>query len=84
LKKRTQFGFESQKRQGSQGHPLIWLGKYLSLGLTLPAAVFAGYILGAFADHFLHIPFLRALGIILGMVAGLVQILRELSREGRK
>jgi F0F1-type ATP synthase assembly protein I len=62
---------------------LIWLGKYLSLGLTLPACVFGGYILGAIADHYLHIPFLRALGIMLGMAAGLIQIVRELSRETR-
>ena len=65
-------------------NPLIWLGKYLSLALTLPAAVFAGYILGTLADHFLHIRVLRALGIMLGMGAGLFQILRELSRDGRK
>ncbi len=58
-----------------------WLGKYLSLALTLPACVVAGYILGALADRWLSIPFLRALGIILGMAAGLIQILRELSRE---
>lgn len=71
-------------KQHPGGGPLIWLGKYLSLALTLPAAVFAGYMLGAFADHFLHIPFLRVLGIMLGMGAGLFQILRELSREGPK
>jgi F0F1-type ATP synthase assembly protein I len=64
--------------------PLIWLGKYLSLALTLPAAVVAGYIVGALADHWLHLPFLRALGIALGMAAGLIQILRELSRETRR
>jgi len=63
---------------------LFWLGKYLSLALTLPASVVAGYLLGAAADHFLHLPILRALGIILGMVAGLTQILRELFRESKK
>jgi len=66
------------------GKTLIWLGKYLSLALTLPASVAAGYLLGAFADHFLHMPILRALGIMLGMAAGLIQILRELSRESKK
>jgi F0F1-type ATP synthase assembly protein I len=60
------------------------LGKYLSLALTLPASVVAGYILGALGDHWLHVPFLRALGIVLGMAAGLIQILRELSRETKK
>ncbi len=63
---------------------LTWLGKYLSLALTLPASVAAGYILGALADHWLHWPVLRAIGILLGMMAGLTQIIRELSRdEGR-
>lgn len=63
---------------------MIWLGKYLSLALTLPASVVAGYILGALADRWLHVPFLRVLGILLGMAAGLVQILRELSRDDKK
>ena len=62
-------------------NPLSWLGKYLSLALTLPASVAAGYILGAAADHWLHLPVLRALGILLGMAAGLIQIFRELTRE---
>jgi F0F1-type ATP synthase assembly protein I len=65
-------------------NPLIWLGKYLSLALTLPACVAAGYILGAVADHWLHLRFLRVVGIVLGMVAGLIQILRELSREQKR
>jgi len=63
---------------------LLWLGKYLSLGLTLPACVFAGYMLGASADHFFHKRWLIVLGILLGMAAGLIQVVREISREGRK
>lgn len=63
---------------------LIWLGKYLSLALTLPASVLAGYILGALADHWLRFEILRAVGIFLGMAAGLTQIIRELSRDERR
>jgi F0F1-type ATP synthase assembly protein I len=63
---------------------LTWLGKYLSLALTLPASVAAGYVLGSLADRWLHITFLRVLGIALGMVAGLFQVLRELSRESKR
>jgi F0F1-type ATP synthase assembly protein I len=65
-------------------NPLIWLGKYLSLGLTLPASVAAGYIIGSLADRWLHVPFLRVLGIALGMAAGILQVLRELARESRR
>lgn len=60
------------------------LGKYLSLALTLPASVFAGYLLGAAADHWLQVPFLRAVGILLGMATGIYQILHELSRDERR
>jgi|KBSMisStandDraft_5_1062788.scaffolds.fasta_scaffold2144389_2 F0F1-type ATP synthase assembly protein I len=66
---------------GKPDKSLSWLAKYLSLALTLPASVMAGYILGAFADNWLHFPLLRAIGIALGMCAGLIQIVRELSRE---
>ena len=63
---------------------LTWLGKYISLALTLPASVAAGYILGALAGRWLHLPLLRALGIALGMAAGIFQVLRELSRESKR
>jgi F0F1-type ATP synthase assembly protein I len=61
-----------------------WLGKYLSLALTLPASLVAGYILGALADNHFHHPFLRVAGILLGFAAGFIQILKELSRDGKR
>lgn len=67
-----------------QQKSLLWLSKYLSLAFTLPASVLAGYILGTIADHWLHIPILRAVGILLGMGGGLIQIIRELSRDERR
>ncbi len=64
--------------------PLLWLSKYLALGLTLPSSAFGGYLVGAFADHYLHMPFLRALGVLLGIGAGLLKIVQELSRDSKK
>jgi F0F1-type ATP synthase assembly protein I len=72
------------KKRSSPDHSFHVLGKYLSLALTLPASVFAGYLLGAAADHWLHVPFLRAVGILLGMVTGIYQIVHELSRDERR
>jgi F0F1-type ATP synthase assembly protein I len=63
---------------------VLWFGKYLSLALTLPASVMGGYLLGAVGDDLFHLPFLRAVGILLGMAAGIFQILRELSRDDKK
>ena len=63
---------------------LFLLGKYLSLALTLPASVVAGYILGAAVDHWAHRPFLRAVGILVGLGVGLMKIVQELTRDERK
>jgi cadmium resistance protein CadD (predicted permease) len=63
---------------------MLWLGKYLSLALMLPASAFAGYLLAAFANRWLHLGFLPAVGILLGMAAGMVQIVRQLSRDEKK
>jgi F0F1-type ATP synthase assembly protein I len=69
---------------GKPDRSLLWLGKYLSLALTLPASVVAGYILGSLADRWLHVAFLRVAGILLGVAAGLIQIFRELDRETKR
>jgi len=61
-----------------------WLGKYLSLALTLPASVVAGYLLGTALDHWLRLEILRAVGIVLGMAGGLLQIFRELDRDSKR
>ena len=65
-------------------HSLTWLGKYISLSLTLPASVAAGYLLGSGADHYWHHPILRAIGILLGMAGGLLQVFKELTRDERR
>ena len=74
----------NRKTGTGSGRHLVWLGKYLSLALTLPASVAGGFLLGSLAGRWLHLPFLRVLGIALGLLAGIFQVLRELSREGKR
>jgi F0F1-type ATP synthase assembly protein I len=62
---------------------MIMVGEYTSLAVMLPAATLVGYVIGylldrAFHTHFLYIPFL-----ILGIVAGFVQLIRQLIRDTR-
>jgi F0F1-type ATP synthase assembly protein I len=46
--------------------------------------VVGGYFLGALLDRWLHIQALRVAGIIVGMISGLLQVFRELSRDDAK
>ena len=59
------------------------VGEYTSLAFLLPAATFVGYAIGylldkAFGTHFLYWIFL-----ILGTVAGFVQLIRQFLRDSR-
>jgi F0F1-type ATP synthase assembly protein I len=61
----------------------VMVGEYTSLAFLLPVSTLVGYAIGylldkAFGTHWLYIPFL-----ILGTVAGFVQILRTLLRDTR-
>lgn len=72
------------KHSARTDKPYLWLGRYLSLALTLPASLVAGYIVGALLDSRLHMPVLRAVGILLGVAAGLAQVFKELSRDEKR
>ena len=69
---------------GKPDKSIFWLGKYLSLALTLPASGAGGYILGAFVQRYVHWSLLPVVGIALGFTGGLLQVLRELSRDEKR
>jgi F0F1-type ATP synthase assembly protein I len=59
----------------------VLVGEYTALAFLLPAAAFVGYLIGylldkAFGTHWLYIPFL-----VLGIVSGFVQLIRQLMRD---
>ncbi len=62
---------------------MVMVGEYTSLAFLLPVSTFVGYLLGylldkAFGTHFLYIP-----GLIFGIAAGFVQLIRQVMRDTR-
>lgn len=51
-----------------------------AIGL-MPASVFAGYIIGYGLDYLFSTTFLRLVFMILGVVSGIVQLIRLLGRD---
>jgi len=61
----------------------VQVEEYAALALMLPIATLVGYGIGYLLDHFFHTSFLRVVFLILGVVSGFVQVIRQLTRESR-
>ena len=58
----------------------IAMARYSQLAFVLPAATFAGWVLGALADRWLHTSWLYLVGLLLGIAAGFVELVRTAIR----
>jgi F0F1-type ATP synthase assembly protein I len=54
----------------------VQMARYSQLAVTLPAATVVGWLVGLGLDHWLHTTWLYLLGLILGIVAGFVELIR--------
>jgi F0F1-type ATP synthase assembly protein I len=61
----------------------FWLAvaRYSQIAVTLPAAVVAGWLLGGYLDRRLHTTWLYLAGLILGIVAGFVELIRTALKQ---
>jgi len=62
---------------------MAMVSEYTALAFLLPTSTFVGYIIGylldkAFGTHFLYLVFL-----LIGIAAGFVQLIRQVSRDTR-
>ena len=56
-------------------------GQYIGMGLLLPASTFVGYVVGYLLDRAFHTRFLAVVFLILGTLGGLVELIRQLTRD---
>jgi len=56
----------------------MWLqiGRYSQLAFVLPTATVVGWVLGALLDKWFHTTFLYLVGLLLGIAAGFVELVR--------
>jgi len=52
------------------------MGNYAQLGFLFPAATVVGWLIGTALDHWLHMHWLYIIGLILGIIAGFVELIR--------
>lgn len=59
----------------------VQLGKYYGMIFILPAAVLVGFGIGYALDKVFHTTFLKIVFLLLGVAAGMIDLLRELSKD---
>ena len=58
----------------------VQVGRYSQIAFIFPAATVAGWLLGLGLDHWLHTHWLYLVGLILGIVAGFVELIRLVAK----
>lgn len=61
----------------------FWLqfARYSQLAFVLPAALVVGWLVGAALDRWLHTTWIYLAGILLGIAAGFVELIRTVVRD---
>lgn len=62
----------------------VQLANYSQLAFIFPAATVAGWLIGLALDHWLHTTWLYLAGLILGIVAGFVELIRTVTSSDPK
>lgn len=63
-------------KEPSTARRLVALDRYWQLAVLLPAATFVGWGFGVLLDRWLHTTWIYLVGLVLGIVAGFVQMFR--------
>lgn len=59
------------------------VGEYTSLAFVLPVATLVGYAIGYLLDKAFHTHWIYIPGLIFGIAAGFVQLVRQLMQDTR-
>ena len=70
------------KEQDDKGKNVwVQMADYFQLAIVFPAATVVGWLLGLALDHWLHTSWLYIVGLILGSIAGFVELIRTVTKN---
>jgi F0F1-type ATP synthase assembly protein I len=73
-----------EERDSEKRSFLVLAARYSSLALALPAATFVGWVIGVLLDRWLHTTWLYLVGLIVGIIAGFVELIRAVTSQDSK
>jgi len=74
---------DSPKPEKNSGEKGAWaqMAAYTHLGFIFPVATVAGWLFGSALDKWLHTNWLSIVGLLLGIVAGFVELIRTATKN---
>ncbi len=62
----------------------VQVGRYSQLALMLPAGTVAGWLIGSALDRWLHTTWISVVGLLLGIAAGMIELIRGVLRDTKE
>jgi len=72
------------EKDNPEGNMWRQIGRYSHLGFVLPASVVVGLLIGAALDRWLKTSWITLVGLLVGCVAGFVELIRAAMRAGKE
>jgi F0F1-type ATP synthase assembly protein I len=69
-----------QRDDRTQTYAVLW-ARYSQIAFIIPAAVVVGLLVGKLLDYWLHTHWLFLVGIIVGAIAGFVDVIQTVLRD---
>lgn len=70
---------DSQQTDQSKKNAYVQMAHYAQLAIVFPAATLIGWLIGSAFDRWLHMTWLYIVGLLLGIIAGFVELIRTAS-----
>lgn len=67
---------DNQRDEPGKKNAYVQMANYAQLAIIFPAATLIGWLIGTACDRWLHTNWLYIVGLILGIIAGFVELIR--------
>jgi F0F1-type ATP synthase assembly protein I len=71
----------SDRKPPEEKNAWVQVANYAQLAIIFPAATVVGWLIGVGLDHWLHTGWISMVGLILGIIAGFVELIRTVMKN---
>jgi F0F1-type ATP synthase assembly protein I len=75
--------FPEPKDPDRKNNAWVQIARYSQLAFAMPAATVVGWAIGVALDHWLHTTWLYIPGLLIGILAGFVELVRTVAKDSK-